>query len=76
LYDMRGNVMEWVQDWYGPYSAERQVDPQGVPSSFGRVCRGGSWSRGDTGPFRCASRFNLGPAYQIDRSGFRCARTF
>ena len=43
LYDMHGNVNEWVQDWYGPYTRDGQTDPVGSDSGPGRVFRGGSF---------------------------------
>ena len=43
LYDMSGNVYEICQDWYGEYTNEAQVDPQGPISGERRVVRSCCW---------------------------------
>lgn len=45
LYDMIGNVLEWVEDWYDAdyYATSETEDPQGSPNGKLRVLRGGSW---------------------------------
>ena len=44
LYDMYGNVGEWVWDYYGTYPSEAQTDPTGPESGTLRVYRGGGWN--------------------------------
>ena len=75
LYDMRGNVWEYVQDWYGEYSAERSVDPQGLLLGVNRVLRGGSWCTIYPSYFRCAYRNYMRPGDSDLSRGFRCARS-
>jgi formylglycine-generating enzyme required for sulfatase activity len=43
LYDMLGNVGQWVRDWYGPYSSQTQTDPMGPDRAGMRIFRGGGW---------------------------------
>lgn len=44
LYNMHGNVGEWVWDYYGAYSTEEQTDPTGAETGTLRVYRGGGWN--------------------------------
>ena len=72
IYDMSGNVWEWVSDWYGTYSSGRQQDSQGASSGSYRVNRGGSWIS-DAGHARAAFRSYDSPGDRRSFLGFRLA---
>jgi serine/threonine protein kinase len=76
MYDMAGNVFEWVNDWYDPtyYQYSPSEDPQGPSSGDSRVLRGGSWYfvRGIDG--RTTFRGSQPPEFIAPNIGFRCAR--
>lgn len=73
LYDMHGNVWEWVQDWYGSYTAAAAVDPAGPASGTRRVNRGGSWNYGAR-DCRSALRGGDAPGSRLAALGFRLLR--
>ncbi len=70
LYDMHGNVYEWVSDWYGTYPSSAVTDPTGPASSTYRVVRGGSWSHGAR-LCRSAYRYSFSPGFRNRNYGFR-----
>jgi formylglycine-generating enzyme required for sulfatase activity len=76
LYDMHGNVWEWVEDcWHKNYQgapADGSAWTGGKCSS--RILRGGSWE--DAAWYlRAADRYGIGTGRRDDDLGFRVART-
>jgi len=74
LHDMLGNVLEWVNDWYGDYSEDTQTNPQGPSSGAYRVLRGGFWLN-DSNFCRASFRYGYFPGSSFIYFGFRVART-
>jgi formylglycine-generating enzyme required for sulfatase activity len=73
LYDMHGNVWEWVQDGYGPYEVDVTTDPQGAPAHEYRVYRGGGWGTFSAN-CRSSDRNYDAPDERLPGLGFRLLR--
>ncbi|MBI4966085.1 MAG: SUMF1/EgtB/PvdO family nonheme iron enzyme [Desulfomonile tiedjei] len=72
LYDMGGNVLEWVRDYYREdyYRFSPEVDPEGPGHGENRVMKGGEWTFGPVN-LRCAFRGWARPDLAFYNSGFR-----
>ena len=77
LYDMSGNVWEWVQDCYhNSYKgAPKSSSAWEEQSCEGRALRGGSWNSLPQS-LRSANRFGFNPTVRNYDLGFRISRTF
>jgi len=74
LFNMTGNVWEWVQDWYSENAYMLDgVHPIGPDEDHFRVLRGGSWFDDSPVPLRAAYRGSRPPDSPFDGGGFRVA---
>ena len=75
LFNLSGNVREWVQDWYDSeyYSIAPDKNPKGPEAGILKVLRGGSW-RSFVADLTATSRGKGGFALKTHGIGFRCAR--
>ncbi len=75
IYDIEGNVLEWVQDYYDDhyYDSSPLDDPPGPATGQFRVVRGGSWSYNAVFA-RVSHRALVEPGSSNLLIGFRCVR--
>ena len=66
LYDMHGNIWEWVEDWLGGYPEGAQTDPVGPATGVYRVVRSGIFM---AGPMGHRSAFRYGGAQDFPDGG-------
>jgi formylglycine-generating enzyme required for sulfatase activity len=74
LYDVHGNVDEWVEDHYARYPSMPETDPTGPATAQYRVVRGGRWSV-DLRLARSASRLRRPAPHPYALTGFRLCRS-
>jgi iron(II)-dependent oxidoreductase len=75
VFNLAGNVAEWVADWYDPtyYQHGPDRNPKGPDQATSKAFRGGGWVD-STPSVRAAQRNGTAPTEKMNWLGFRCAR--
>lgn len=75
VYEMAGNVWEWVQDWYNAdyYKTSPASNPKGPEKGEARIIRGASW-RNTADMQRASNRNKHAPTERRVYIGIRCAK--
>jgi formylglycine-generating enzyme required for sulfatase activity len=81
IFDMSGNVMEFVADWYYPYLSKAQTAPTGVSDDDAeeagvthKVSRGGAWSNENDYNLGVCRRSHMDVSNPSGSVGFRFAK--
>lgn len=71
LYDMTGNVAEWCKDYYGPYTCDKEINPQGPAKGSNRVLRGGDFRIDNLYDMKTTTRYFDSPFTNRRGAGLR-----
>jgi len=81
IYDMTGNVWEWVYDWYDTYTSAAQTNPTGISDdeaenadNINKVRRGGCWADSTDVSLRVSCRASSASTLPTGTTGFRMVK--